>query len=383
MRRLSCAVLALVGLIAATFGLASAQEAEPFAIEGHIRNGTAGADAPSDVRIQAYAYTSDRIDGPWEAQTDASGGYRIEGVAGAEGAVYVLGVDYLGASYAERVDQPPANHVASKDLTVYETSPTDPGVRFEQVALLVGNVDAGQGTINVVEIHRLENPTDRTFAPSPSGPGGPAGLLVFPLPPDAFDLRPEAGLDPARVIQIDRGFASMAPVPPGRTEIAFSYRFPYAESSFDLTRTVRYPISRLNVLVPQDGPTVASSGLAPSDTATIGGKTYRTLSGGPFPTGQPLLLTFSGLPLPGGPFGRIPPATVAIVGALVGLAVLVKTALSRSRPTEIASAEQNAVLDQLVVLEREHAEARLPEDAYERQHAALVAQLRTVPAPEA
>jgi hypothetical protein len=67
----------------------------------------------------------------------------------------------------------------------------------------------------------------------------------------------------------------------------------------------------------------------------------------------------------------------------VGLAVLVKTALSRSRPTEIASAEQNAVLDQLVVLEREHAEARLPEDAYERQHAALVAQLRTVPAPEA
>ena len=68
-----------------------------------------------------------------------------------------------------------------------------------------------QAIVSVLEIHRLDNPTDRTFAPSASGPGGPAGLLVFPLPADAYDLRAEVGLDPARLVQIDRGFASLAP----------------------------------------------------------------------------------------------------------------------------------------------------------------------------
>jgi len=371
------AMLAVIAasLFAVTWASALAQGDDVFTIEGHILNGTAGAEAPDDVRVQAYAYTSDRIDGPWEAQTDESGAYRVEGVSVVEGSVYVLGVDYAGASYAERVERSPAESVATKDLTVYETSAVDPGVRFEQVAILVGTIDGGQGTINIVEIHRLENPTDRTFAPSPSGPGGPAGLLVFPLPPDAFDLRPEAGLDPARVIQIDRGFASMAPVPPGRTEIAFSYRFPYTESSFQLGRTVRYPISRLSVLVPQDGPIVESDRLASTDAASLGGRSYRTLTGGPFAAGQPLAITFGGLPLPGGPLGRIPPAAVAIGGALVGLAVLARAALTNAVGATATATQADAVLDRLVALERDRLESRISDEQYHREWRVLVEQL--------
>src|SRR5438093_8245725 len=85
---LSCAVAAQPAL---------AQDSATFAIEGQVVNGTVGADAPGGVRVQAYAYTSERIDGPWETQTDETGAYRIEGVSAVDGAVYVLGVDYADA----------------------------------------------------------------------------------------------------------------------------------------------------------------------------------------------------------------------------------------------------------------------------------------------
>ena len=362
----------LVFLVAAPV---RAQAPDSFAVEGQISNGTAGGEAPGSARVRAYAYTRERVDGPWEAQVDEAGAYRLESVPSIEGAVYVLGVDYSGASYAERFEHPAAGQVVTRDLTVFETSPVDPGLRFEQVALLLGSVDGSQSTISVVEIHRLENPTDRTFAPSPSGPGGPAGLLVFPLPSGAFDLRPEVGLDPARIIQIDRGFASMTPIPPGRTEIGFSYRFPYTDSTFELARIVRYPVSRLNVLVAEEGPRVEAEGLSVGETASVGGRTYRTFAGGPFTVGQPLSITLSGLPLPGGPLGRIPPAAVAVAGVLFGLAVLVYAA-ARKKATPHAAPSADAVLDGLVALELERANSQISEEEYERARGLLVEELR-------
>src|SRR4030095_148320 len=101
--RLTPLVPLVVALIAiASTGQASAQGTETFTIEGHILNGTAGAEPPEGVRVQAYAYTSQRIDGPWEAQTDETGAYRVDGVSAVDGATYVLGVDYAGASSAGR-----------------------------------------------------------------------------------------------------------------------------------------------------------------------------------------------------------------------------------------------------------------------------------------
>jgi hypothetical protein len=369
-------VLAIVAVLATLFATspAAAQPAETFAISGHVRNGTAGGDAPHEGRVQAYAYSRERVDGPWDGQIDDVGAYRVDGVPRIEGTTYVLGIDYGGALYAERLDQPGDEAVVGRDLTVYDSSTVDPGIQFEQVAILVTSIDGSQGVISVVEIHRLDNPTDRTFAPSASGPGGPAGLLVFPLPPNAFDLRGEVGLDPARLVQIDRGFASLAPIPPGRTEIGFSYKFPYTDASVQLSRTARYPIARLNVLVPQDGPNVESDRLASTDAASFGGRAYRTLTGGPLATGQAVQISLTDLPLPGGLFGRIPPAAAAVGGVILGLGVLIAAAW-RARSAQTVPSSEDTVVDGLVALELRRADAQISDDEYHQARAALVQQL--------
>lgn len=373
-------LLVAVGSVCALLlaSLASAQAPNTFAVQGHVVNGTAGGEVPRDGRVQVYAYSRERVDGPWEGQLDAAGAYRVEDVPRVEGATYVLGIDYGGASYAERVGQPGDEAVAVSDLTVYESSPVDPGIQFEQVALLVSTVD-NPGILSVVEIHRLDNPTDRTFAPSATGPGGPAGLLVFPLPPNAFDLRSDAGLDPARLVQIDRGFASLVPVPPGRTEIGFSYKFPYTDSSLQLSRTVRYPISRFTVLVSEGGPSVESDRLVAGDTANIGGRTYRTLTGGPFGPGQGLQINLASLPIPGGLLGRIPPAAAAVAGVVVGVGVLIAAAFVRRPRGDGALPSEDALVEGLVALEKEHSESRMSDDDYRRARQALIQQLQQHP----
>lgn len=373
---LRCALFALAGLLALALPLpAAAQQSDDFTITGHVVNGTAGGVAPKDGRVQAYAYTRERVDGPWDAAIDATGAYRVDNVPRFEGATYVLGIEYGGALYAERLDEPGDEPVVTRDVTVYDSSTVDPGIQFDQVAILVSAVDAGQGILSILEIHRLENPTDRTFAPSTSGPGGPAGLLVFPLPPNAFDLRAHVGLDPSRLVQIDRGFASLAPIPPGRTEIGFSYKFPYTEDSLQLSRNVRYPIARLSVLVPQDGPSVASDQLSPTDAASFGGRPYRTFTGGPLSPGQAVQINLTNLAVPGGPLGRIPPAAAALVGVIVGVGVLMWAGLRPRSGGEALPASADSVIDRIVALELDHAESRIPDDEYRREREALVQRL--------
>ena len=58
-----------------------------------------------------------------------------------------------------------------------------------------------------------------TFTPSMGGAQGPMGLLRFGLPRNAFDLTMDERLSAFDVIQVDRGFASLLPLPPGSTDV--------------------------------------------------------------------------------------------------------------------------------------------------------------------
>jgi hypothetical protein len=92
------AALALVFLtVAFAPARAAAQAPETFVVTGRVINGTVGADAPREGRVQVYAYSRERIDGPWEGQLDEAGAYRVEGIPRVDGAIYVLGTEYGGA----------------------------------------------------------------------------------------------------------------------------------------------------------------------------------------------------------------------------------------------------------------------------------------------
>lgn len=311
---------------------ASMEDSATFAVEGQVTNGTGGGPQPLGIPVKVISFSGDRPDGSWESIVGPDGRYHVEGVLRVEGASYLVTADYQGATYVARIEPPEGGGLVAGDLTVYESVVADPGLRFELSAILISE-PREPGAITVTEIHTIENSSDRTFAPRADGPGGPAGLLVFGLPTNAFDLNPGIGLHPGRLVQIGRGFASLNPVMPGRTEVSFSYRVPYSEASHRIERTVRYPVTTLRVLAPASGPMIQSDMLGAEAGVTFGGRQYQSLSGGPFGPGTAVTLTVSGLSVAGGPLATVPAAVAAALGVGVGLlAIVIHAAIRHRRP---------------------------------------------------
>ncbi len=373
---LTAAALCLLMLL--TTQPAAAQDSSSFTVEGQIINGTAGAPSLEGVQVGVAALTRERVENTWNGETDAAGHYRVEGVGRNAGAIYLVGVEYGGASYGQRIEPTQAEQLVAPDLTVYEASETDPGIRFERSTVVMARVDEANRTISVFEAHTIENPTDRAFVPRADGPGGARGLLVFGLPSNASDVRAEIGLDPSRLVQIDRGVASLSPLPPGRTEIAFSYRFPYQESAYRFERGIRYPVETFRILAPEAGPAVSSDQLAAADAADIGGQRFRVKTGGPLASGQTLVAQVAGLPVAGGPIAAVPPAAAAVGGATIGLLAVIAAAVRarRNSPAADLAAGREDPVDRLVDLELDRTAGGITAEEYERLRTTILQGLR-------
>ena len=352
---------------------AFAQDLGPFTLEGSLSNGTEGASVPAGQVVRVVGFTSDGATQTWDGTTEADGSYRISGIDRIEGATYAVGTDYSGATYVDRVE-PPSGDLAHKELLLFEGSSTDPGIRFEQSAIVLSAPDESRRSLTVLEIHTIVNPTDRAFTPRTDGPGGPAGLLVFPLPPNAAELTPEIGLDPSQVVQIDRGFASFTPILPGRVEIAFRYRLPYGQSSLPITRTARYPIASFQVLSPAEGPQIESAQLAQAENAAAGARQYTRFNGGPFVPGSTVAFTVAGLRVPGGALAQVPPAAVAVGGTFLAVVGVMLGWVRRQRllaPDE-AKLDGEYLVEQIVDLDLAFAEGRMSSEEHQARRAALM-----------
>jgi hypothetical protein len=368
--------LALAGYLFVLAAPSQAQQAgDVVTIQGRVVNGTPDAVVPIGSTVRVILLVNEQVQGSWESAVQDDGSYLITEVPRIPDATYAVGLEYGDAAYVDRVDVSPGAVVASKDLTVFESVSVDPGIRFEQSAVVLSGVDAERGTLEATEVHSIINPTDVTFVPSPQGPGGPAGLLVFALPGGAAELTPLMGLDPSQVVQIDRGFASLMPIYPGRTDLSFRYRFPYSETTLGLERTLRYPVQSYRVLSSEPQLTLQSPQLAESTRADIGGRSFQAINGGPFDRGAAVAVTVSGLPQRSAPLGSIPPWTITACGALIGVAMVAYT-WGRTRaavPVPTADADDEAIVDRLLELERDRAAGHIGEESYRERRQALVA----------
>ncbi len=352
----------------------AAQEVETLTVQGHVVNGTSGGGIPAGQPVRVIALGTERVQGSWEAPVQDDGSYAVMDVVRIPGVTYAVGIEYAGGTYIDKVDVTPNSDVVVKDLTIYESVAVDPGIRFEQSAVVVASPNAERGTLEATEVHSVVNPTDVTFIPSPQGPGGPAGLLVFPLPPGAADLTPLMGIEPGSIAQIDRGFAVLMPIYPGRTDLSFRYRFPYSESTLHLERTIRYPVDSYRVLSSEAGLTVRSRELTEATQADIGGRTFQTVSGGPFDRGAVVTVDVSGLPVRAFSFPGVPLWAVTALGAFAGLFLVYAGWRRSAQALAVATPRsEEEIVDQLVGLERDHAEGRIGEEAYREARQALVA----------
>jgi hypothetical protein len=255
-----------------------------------VVNGTSGAAAAGQSVLLRAAAPSGEV-AERVAATDEAGWFGFDGLA--EGSAYQVLVRHERVVYQTAPFELPAAP-EPVELRVYDTTDRDPGLRAERVVLVLDQVDERRMQLVAHQAVTLTNPSAQTYVATQSG--GPMSLVRFALPPGARDLTPTFGLRTEELVQVDRGFAALAPVPPGTNEYGFSYRFPYEAGTYAFTLSLPYGADDVRVLAPPEGPAVRGPQLRPAEEATLDGRRYRAWAASGVPAGGRLELELGSLP---------------------------------------------------------------------------------------
>jgi hypothetical protein len=203
-------------------------------------------------------------------------------------------------------------------------------VVVERHAVAVLRPLTDERALDVLELIVLRNDAATTWQPRANGPEGPMGLLRFSLPPGAGNLRIGGLLRDAEIYPVDRGFATNAAIPPGRTEVTLAYRIAYGASAIVLTKTLPYRTERFELEEP-----IEVAGLAVGFDATDASTpTQRRYVGRDLPARTTITMHLQDLPAAPPPL--LAPAVRWGVLALA-LAAALAAALLAWRPSRTAA----------------------------------------------
>lgn len=231
-----------------------------------------------------------------------------------------------------------------------EMPPSPPGLAIGRRAITILEADPSSRTLTIFERLELRNEGDAPFVPTTGGSQGPMGLLRFALPGNAFDLTLDERLSAYDVIQVDRGFASLLPLPPGTTDVNFSYRVPYAGGEYELSANAAYPTASVWLLVPADFPT-STTEMRLDRTVDVGRQRYNVLLADNLTAGQRASVSIAGLPYTPRPWWldetaqRAAAAVLALVGVGVAWAYARVRGAAAGRPAPAAPARRAETAD--------------------------------------
>lgn len=293
---MSFRVLAIAFLMCLTFMVDAASleaQLEYRTVEGVVVSGTAGKSDMFGQVVTLHRVTATGFD-DITTITDDTGAFRFENIEYDLSTRYGVSVRYQDAIYGTDLEMstgspPPVT------LTVYEATHDDSIVSASSASLLLASAEASDRTLAALEIITLVNHSDMAYVPGT----GVMELLRFGLPPEATELSLDTRLIGADFIQVDRGFALLASVPPGEHEIMFSYRFPYPGETFTLDKSYRYGAESLRILAPEEVVSISVEGLGKPERVMIGERQYRVLEAEGLSRGESVSLELDGLPTPG------------------------------------------------------------------------------------
>lgn len=367
-------------------------------VEGQAVNGTDGGPAVGEgLPVVLRAMQGELEAGAQETTTDASGGFRFDGLDTSPGLEYWLEVAYLDVLYSAgpfRFDGDQST--LETTVSVHETSEDGSGVVLDSVHIIAQSF--GQA-LRVTEIHLFGNRSDRTFiGPETDSATGQRETVFIPLPNIAVGLGFEEGTAGDRYVEVPGGIVDSYPVPPGsETSVAFfSYHLMVTGDVVELEREFAYPVESLSVLAAQPGLDLSSDQLQPMGPQAFQDQQYNFYVGGSLDAGQPLAMAL----LPGeleSPAGAVPAAgsetatgltaqgnqgTIRVIGfVLVGLAVVgavayaagakAPSAADRNTPQLSSKPEARRLLAELADLDDAHDAGAVDDADYERQRAEI------------
>ena len=362
-------------LIMAASGVAAAQDASTVAVEGTVLDGTAGGHIGPGLPV--FLVSSAGPENEMQTVTDDDGKFHFDSPPAPPGERLGVSIQYQGAVYGAIVEVV-QGLTLPMTITVYDSSSDEKLIEASSASLLFARADKATQTLWALEIVKLVNDSDLTYVPGP----GPMQLLRFGLPPKADDLTVDTGLIGADVLQVDRGFAITAPVPPGEHEVMYAYSIPYDGGEMELTKSLPYGAAGLRILVPDE--VGGLSGPGEIERVTIGDRPYRLLTGTDLPRGAKVPFQLVSLPqasigdraMQG--LGWVRLEYAAVVGLGLVMAALIAFALVRRSPGE--SVERVRLVRVIASLDAAFQAGEIGRSEYERARGALTASLTSLPA---
>ena len=249
---IATSTLVAIACVTFIFSSPSAHAAGPGRIFGQLLDGTK-KNAPvarQSVTLQmAQGNTATDLA---SVTTDARGSYGFANLSIDKTISYALYIRYQGAQYNSALITLNTKPVQQVNLTVYQATTSTANMAIVRATVLLHKPDAQKGIIPVSELVIFRNLDLRTYVGSLDASHGKPNALRFSLPHTARNASLGKGFDGYKAIQVDRGFATDAPVPPGDSQFAFTFDVPYTLSSYDFDYTIVYPTVQLALLIPPE-----------------------------------------------------------------------------------------------------------------------------------
>lgn len=240
MRRL---ILALIFLLLVPTELVHA--AERGSIAGVVRNETTGKVQPDAKVTLLHLQEGQQEPESERVATDDRGRYRFDDLATGVDHLYFVDVVHQGGLFSSGQIPIPSDTseepVIEVDPTIWDTTDDPTVIALRRNDLFLRPED---NSVGVIDSYRVVNISDRAYI----GRGGPGAstTLAFPLPEAArgngVAIVQSTRIDIPELRETEFGFGITVAIPPGETNMIFSYSADGTGGSYDLTRTALYPI---------------------------------------------------------------------------------------------------------------------------------------------
>ena len=354
-------------------------------LSGRVINGTSGAEASADLQVtlRFQSDTGEVIERVTVTLDD--GAFRFLNLPPQGNPGYVVSATYLEVEYTNRMLGEPLSEPL--EVTVYELTNDFTVLYLLDDTLALTSADKKNRQIQVLEVVKLRNSSDRTFQTNVQT-DGPMNLLRFTLPEGATDLDVETSLPGGHILQVNLGFALTTPIPPGEHDILYVYRAPYNGSTLEYEPHFPMGVEAYRVMLPVGLARAESTDMQELAPATIGDRTFVMLESKNVPIGERVNFTMRGLPQPSlvqraQKLGTSDGFKRGVLPGLAGLVLmgLLGFTLVRRRRASAAMAEgDDTAHDELIVaiatLDECFAVGDIDEEAYKLERAELIARAR-------
>lgn len=335
--------------------------------------------------------------------TDAQGRYAFGSLESDSSTQYALYTSYQGAQYVSDLIDLSKKADQQVNLTVYDATSSTANIAVVQASILIAKPNQQSGRLTISEDFIFENLSNMTYVGRLDASHGKPNALLFSLPAGAGFLSLGPSFNGYTTTQVNTGFASNAAVPPGTSEFSFSFQVPYSNDNYQFTYKAIYPTVVLSLLTPTSILTTPQGLTAKGPTNTQSG-TFQMFQGKTLTANSSVGARLDHLPPPDKATPQqsgTNPGLLWVALLLIALMILAGiggyiynarrrgAASSRGKPTTRAKTPQSsskkapaatkeALLQELLELDKAYESGKLKKSAYQEQRAQLKARLRTL-----